>query len=90
MVRKAADQIIYRAQYGKGSLTTGNVVDDIRTHLADALVQAEQLHTTFAHTHVACKPGQVDPPGYPDRCQQCGLDIRNEIHLRAATTCGEE
>jgi DNA-binding XRE family transcriptional regulator len=47
LVRKAADQIIYRAQYGKGSLTTGNVVDDIRTHLADALEDVERLRAAI-------------------------------------------
>ena len=33
-------------------------------------------------THVACRPDQVDPPGYPDKCQKCGLDIRDEIHTQ--------
>ena len=41
-----------------------------------------RLREAFEHTHVACKPGQVDPPGYPDNCQECGFDIRDPIHKR--------
>lgn len=54
--------------------------------LAIGIVSAdyEKLRSAFEHTHVACKPGQVDPPGYPDQCQECGLDIRNAIHTRIA------
>ena len=49
-----------------------------------AVNQVAGLREAFIHTHVACRPGQVDPPGYPDRCQECGFDIRDPIHKQIA------
>ena len=46
--------------------------------------EIQELMDIFRHTHVACKPGHIDPPGYPDQCQECGLDIRDAIHTRIA------
>ena len=48
------------------------------------------LREAFEHTHVACKPGQIDPPGYPDKCQECGFDIRNQIHKRIPRSLSAE
>ncbi len=36
----------------------------------------------FNHYHVAANEQHPDPPGYPDKCVECGLDIRHPVHTR--------
>lgn len=52
--------------------------------LAAALRDVAALRRTFTHTHAAGPSGDIDT------CRTCGLDIRNEIHLRAALGKGDE
>ena len=82
-VRTLAERL--SARYNIHHWERDNVESLIHHHLGDALEEAETLRRTFAHTHVAARRGQAYPiDGYPDKCQQCGLDIRNAIHSRAA------
>ena len=40
----------------------------------DAADEIKLLRNAFGHTHVAGLPSNID------RCQKCGLDIRNPVH----------
>ena len=71
---EAADEIERLREYSENQ----------RVALGRRDTEIQELMDIFRHTHVACRPGQVDPPGYPDQCQECGLDIRDAIHTRIA------
>ena len=52
--------------------------DEASHKLANVEIELETLLRIFRHTHV-----NNGIPG-DDRCKQCGLDLRHEIHKRIA------
>lgn len=50
----------------------------LRTRITELEEERDRYLNTFKHTHVAGRDGRID------RCHECGLDIRDAIHIRNA------
>lgn len=57
--------------------------DSLRARVAELEKDKERLLKTFQHRH-------VNDIGRKDSCLLCGLDLRDEIHIRAAAMSAEK